>query len=675
MTQTQTKSDTAQETRRGERLRPKLLLGWQRQLDARPIPTLAALSAATELFIELLGQRGPAGALGFIADSPLMFLLNAAIIFSTLMFAILLRRKVFYTALVTLIWMLFGIVNLALLTIRATPFSARDFSILASGILIADVYFSAAELILMGAGLAALIGFVLFLYLRTPRDEKLPNRKKAWLTVTSLTAVLLLVVLLGTRHIDLSRQYESINEAFEDRGFPFCFATSIFTGGVDRPESYSRESVDDFSGESALAAERRPNIILVQLESFFDPALIRGVTLSEDPIPNFTALRDSCASGYLRMPTLGAGTVNAEFEVLTGMSLDHFGFNEYPYESVLRESSCESIAYYLRELGYGTHAIHNYAGSFYGRNRVYPNLGFDDFTSVEYMNGVSFTETGWPKDAVLTEYILKAMEKTETPDFVFAVTVQCHGKYPEDGGNGGIRFLQNDVFEDADGNAFLYFASQLRETDRFLGELIAALKDCGEETVVVAYGDHLPTLALTEEDMAGGSLYQTQYFIWSNYGPGPGGEDADLPAYRLTTRLLDAVGIRGGVIADYHREHAALPDYQEGLAVLEYDLLYGDRLAYGGAGPYRKTDMKMGLEEIVVNDFVIRENGLEIIGSGFTESSVIYISGRRCEDTVFISPNRLLLPFSPRQFQMEDKVQVSQTGEDRIILSTATLLS
>lgn len=649
----------------------KLLLSWHRLLIDRPIPALAVLSAVIELLIELLGHRNPLSAFVFFAKSPDMFLLNTAIIFSTLIFTLLFRKKVFYSLLVTLIWLIFGIVNWATLSFRTTPFSARDFSILASGFLIADVYFSPLEIIGMCAAAAVLALFVFLLFTRAPRAEKQGELKKRALTVASFALLLFILGYFGTKDVKLPVEYESINEAFEKRGFPYCFATSIFKSGVSRPENYSREEVYDLDIGDTPEAGLRPNIVLVQLESFFDPALIRGVELEENPIPHFTALRDSCASGYLRMPTLGAGTVNAEFEVLTGMSLDFFGLSEYPYESILRENTCGSIAYDLKELGYGTHAIHNYAGSFYGRNEVYPNLGFDDFTSLEYMHGVEYTEKGWPRDAVLTQYILQAMEQTETPDLVFAVTVQCHGKYPDDSEIDDIRFRGNDVFEGPASERFRYFAKQLQGTDQFLGELIDALKACGEKTVVVAYGDHLPVLDLQAVDLVSGTLFQTQYIIWSNYGVGVGGADEDLSAYQLTTRIFDEIGMKGGPVTEYHREHRGLEGYQDGLELLEYDLLYGDRIAFGGENPYAKTDMKMGLEEIVVDEVVYGDVVAEIRGSGFTEYSVVYIDGKRSEDTVYVSPDTLLITNTLRRLRPENRITVCQTGEDRIILSTA----
>ena len=656
-------------------MKPKTILTRYRVLlETRPIPTLAVMSVVLELIIELLGHRPPLSAFGFIYRSPHMFLLNAAIIFSCLMFTIAVRRKVFFSILVFLVWLIFGIVNTSTLAFRAIPFSARDFTVLASGIQIADVYFTPLALIGMAAGLLLFILFLVFLFLRSPRSEKSPHLKKDLLTVFVLAAAMFILAFPGTRHIKLSAMYESINDAFEERGFPYCFMTSIFKSGVSRPENYSKDQVDALrlEGKVDTEVEKRPNIILIQMESFFDPALIKGLELEEDPIPNFTRVRDSFASGFLLMPTLGAGTVNAEFEVLTGMSLDFFGISEYPYESVLHENTCESIAFYLKELGYGTHAIHNYNGSFYDRYLVYPNLGFDDFTSKEYMRGLEYTEKGWPKDQVLTQYILRALENTETSDLVFTVTVQCHGKYPDDSGVDDIRFKDNDVFEGAASEQFKYFAKQLQGTDAFLGDLIAALEDWPEETVVVVYGDHLPAMDLSEEDMENGSLFQTQYFIWSNYGVGSGNEDRDLSAYQLTTRVFDLVGFRGGLVTEYHRENMGYEGYLQGLEVLEYDLLFGDRIAYGGESPYRKTEMKMGLEEISITSVSVGDTAVGISGTGFTGSSVIYVNGRRQEDTLFISRDRLLLPNDSGSITPEDRFEVCQTGPDRIILSSVS---
>ena len=75
---------------------------------------------------------------------------------------------------------------------------------------------------------------------------------------------------------------------------------------------------------------QKPNVIFVQLESFFDVNYLNGVSFSEEPVPVFSALKEECIHGYLTVPALGAGTANSEFEFITGMNLDYFGTGEYP---------------------------------------------------------------------------------------------------------------------------------------------------------------------------------------------------------------------------------------------------------------------------------------------------------------------------------------------------------
>ena len=87
---------------------------------------------------------------------------------------------------------------------------------------------------------------------------------------------------------------------------------------------------------------------------------------------------------------------------------------EYPYKSILKETTCESAPYVLKNLGYTTHAVHNNEANFYGRRSIFPNLGFDTFTSAEYMTEEEDKNPlGWTKDEVLTDEILKCLDSSE----------------------------------------------------------------------------------------------------------------------------------------------------------------------------------------------------------------------------------------------------------------------
>ena len=235
----------------------------------------------------------------------------------------------------------------------------------------------------------------------------------------------------------LAATFHNIQDAYKDYGFAYCFACSVVDRGISpEPEDYSRESIQSVVDEinqaggnaevvkSEKATEETPNIVFLQMESFFDVKHLKDVTFSENPVPIFTSMKGNYTSGWLTTPSFGAGTANTEFEVLSGMSLEYFGPGEYPFTTIMRETTSESVAYDLKDYGYSTHAIHNHTGKFYGRYLVYPNLGFDSYTSVEYMQNVQRNPLDWAEDSCLTEEIKKAMDSTPEQDFVFAVSVR-----------------------------------------------------------------------------------------------------------------------------------------------------------------------------------------------------------------------------------------------------------
>ena len=65
------------------------------------------------------------------------------------------------------------------------------------------------------------------------------------------------------------------------------------------------------------------------------------------------------------------------------MNMDYFGTGEYPYRSILHKTTCDSVAYWLKEKNYESSVIHNNNASFYDRDAVFSNLGFDNFISIE----------------------------------------------------------------------------------------------------------------------------------------------------------------------------------------------------------------------------------------------------------------------------------------------------
>jgi phosphoglycerol transferase MdoB-like AlkP superfamily enzyme len=178
----------------------------------------------------------------------------------------------------------------------------------------------------------------------------------SFLSGAALTAALVVPANLLDAYPD---SFPNLTDAYDGYGFVYCFSCSIFDRGVDKPDDYNEERIDEIlgmlDGAHPTSVGKTPNVIFLQLESFIDVNRLSGVRFVDgrgdpvDPTPYFTSLKETCGSGLLRVPTIGAGTANTEFEVITGMSHHDFGTGEYPYKSFLKKRACESLPFLLRE--------------------------------------------------------------------------------------------------------------------------------------------------------------------------------------------------------------------------------------------------------------------------------------------------------------------------------------
>lgn len=607
------------------------------------------------IIIEFCSRRSFLETISYIINSPLTFLYNSFIILTTLSVVILFKRRQFIFTIISSIWIGFGITNGIVLSHRVTPFTATDLTLIKSCLSIFSKYLSPISIILIAMALIILIGLLVFLFFKGHKYEYKINYKKNILIVSSLCFCLFLSTKLSIGLNIVSSYFGNIAFAYLDYGFPYCFSNTLLNTGIDKPKDYSKETISQISNliantdstnklllassdNNLKLSQSRPNIIMLQLESFFDPTLINYLNFSSDPVPNFRNLKENYPSGYLTVPSVGAGTANTEFEILSGMSLRFFGPGEYPYKTILQESTCETINYDLKELGYSTHAIHNNKGTFYDRDFVFSQLGFDTFTSLEYMNVQEYTPTGWAKDFYLTDEILKSINSTIGTDFVYTISVQGHGDYPKD------KILENPEItltglEDAEtNNAFTYYVNQIHEMDKFLGELTTALSNLAEDTVLVLYGDHLPTLGLADEDLKNGSIFQTEYVVWSNFDLSR--EDEDLTAYQLTSSVLESLNINNGVLTKFHNQFKNSSDYLDDLKLLQYDMLYGEKYIYNGENPFIATNLQMGIDKITIDNIYTENNKIFIKGQNFNEFSKVYVNNEYIE-TTFINNNTL----------------------------------
>lgn len=626
--------------------------------------------------IEVISRRNLVSAVTFLSNHTLAFLYNALIIFASLTLVYLTKYRAQFRVLISGLWIFLGTVNGLILSNRVTPFSYTDIKMISDLFQMQNTtYFTATEAAIVVSIVVAFFVFLGLFFVKGPRYQGTRHHVLVPVCILALVFVGLPVTTHAAQDSNIIASYFSnIAQGYSDYGFVYGFSTSVVGRGMDKPEDYSEETieaigtlVDSASPATTVTPENAPNVICVLLESFTDPYDINFLNMSEDPVPNFHALEQNFSTGYLTVPVVGAGTANTEFEVLTGMSMQYFGTGEYPYKTILKETDCESIASNLSKLGYGTHVVHNNTATFYSRNNAFSMMGFDTFTSKELMNITSFTPTeSWPTDDVLVQETVKAMDATEgQSDFVYTITVEGHGDYPSEKVLEDPAIAVTGGADESSNNQWEYYVNMLHEVDDFIGDLVSAVDRRGEDTIIVFFGDHLPTLGLTDEDMKSGSIFKTKYITWNNMGLAK--EDADLTAYQLLAQTMDQAGIHEGTMFRYHQTQADSETYLSGLDNLQYDLLYGKRYAYHGEDRYPATDLVMDVEDVTITS--VRKNTynntLTVYGDNFTKNTKIFVNGSKVS-TNYLTPS--FISTSLDNVKDGDTITVNILGSKSIVL-------
>lgn len=288
----------------------------------------------------------------------------------------------------------------------------------------------------------------------------------------------------------------------------------------------------------------KPNLVLVQSESFFDP---RPCYPFIDPsvLKNWDQHKaQAAASGQLSVPAWGANTVRTEAAVLTGLSQEMLGIYQYnPYRRLVKQP-VSSLASHLRAQGYKTICIHPYPASFYFRDRVMPALGFDQFIDIK-----AFSESDqcgqYTGDQAVGEKISDLLESTDEPIFVFAITMENHGplqlEQPEPG-------LENELYRQAPGGLLqdlTVYLRHLKNADRMLAQITAALEASNRGGSICWYGDHVPIMPDVYRNF-GEPVATTPWLIWST-GAQPNTEASEndgqppMPAHSLAEHWLATV--------------------------------------------------------------------------------------------------------------------------------------
>lgn len=542
-------------------------------------------------------------------------------------------------------------VNFYTLQLRGEPFLPWDLTQMkeAAGVAAAAGLKVQPSMVWAGGILLGMTVLSFFLYRRRGR----PGLPVRLMSIAASLAALLALVFGVYLQPAVTQSFGIYPDAWmQDRYYRWYgvitgFMTNLTNLEIDAPEEYSEEAVNALLDEVEAAGqvrtgsnfpnsyaantdpatvEKTPTIIYVMDESYWDVSELEqyGVTFDTDISPNLHALQQTSAWGRVYSPSFGGGTCDVEFEALTGYSVGFLPSGCKPYQQHVTHPMF-ALPSYLKDKGYQTAAVHCYYAKYWSRNTAYPNLGFDDFISLEDMRGVEkvrgyYWKGGLVTDASMGEQIIQEYEKlkaaSDAPVFLHAVTMQNHtnynaANYPDDqrvhvtSAPAGLKASTVGALED--------FATGVRDADALLGQLVGYFSQVDEPVILVFWGDHYNPIdsgydvytatGYASANSSDPRLHQTTLLMWSNYSSRPV-ELGTIAAYEISPVMMDLFGLdqplyfqylnrqlrygyrscTGGVTVNWDGSQASGLTPRQSLWrqdhwLLQYDLMFGEGYA------------------------------------------------------------------------------------------------
>ena len=295
----------------------------------------------------------------------------------------------------------------------------------------------------------------------------------------------------------------------------------------------------------ATSAEK-PDIVMIQSESFFDPAILKTVDHT-DELPNLHRALARGIGGTLKAPTFGGNPLRTEFEVLTGIPMAAYPGVEFPYLQITQKT-IPSLIHLARSYGYTTIAIHGNSGTFWNRDKAFKAIGFDKFITAAQFPAKASRDGWYFSDAAMTDQIIGQLDRVQTPALIFAISIEAHGPYekvpvgdparrdaiPAPPGLSGKHLL-----------AYRNYMYHIGDADQQLGRLRDFLAARQRPYILVFYGDHLPPLERVYSDTAfdNGRSGPEQSVPWFIVGSEVQPRQQHIEAWMMGSEVLRAAGL------------------------------------------------------------------------------------------------------------------------------------
>ena len=474
---------------------------------------------------------------------PMMLLVNCIFFYLFyLMLSFLLGSFSMGYTIPSVLIMVIGIANYFVIEFRSAPIVPWDLLSLGTAASVADNYTYTISWRL----LFVTFGFV-FLIL-TARKNTLRPKKLALRIPAFVLTLALLIASVGKKQKKEVKDWLGMDQTlftpgvrYRNNGFMAAFLGNLYLINIKEPDGYSVKKVEEIQQEvlerrdeeqsASVDVAKMPNIIVVMNEAFSDLSVLGEFNTNEDYMPFFRSLMEDYTSGHLMVSVKGGNTANTEYEFLSGDTMAFLPTGSVVYQQYIKDE-VPTLTSYLKNLGYSTTAIHPYRAAGWDRDTVYPKLGFEEFLDITDFQDPYYIRS-YVSDQSAFEKIIEVFENKQKDEkkFIFEVTMQNHSAYSKEDPDVETQIKLTDYTSVTTSvRAAQNYLTLIRASDDAFKKLIEYFEKVEEPTVIIMFGDHLPSdyvsnviarlTGYNQEDSLEENQrsYEVPYVIWDNMG-------------------------------------------------------------------------------------------------------------------------------------------------------------
>lgn len=401
---------------------------------------------------------------------------------------------------------------------------------------------------------------------------------------------------------------------------------------------------------SYFGIEKNRNVIVIHLESF-QQFLINLKVNGKEVTPFLNSLYKNkhtiSFSNFYHQVGLGR-TSDAENMLETGT----YGISDGSlFTSLGSENTFQAAPQILRQDGYTSAVFHGNVGTFWNRNDVYKNMGYNYFFDKNYYSTHPKDASGYGlKDKLFFAESIKYLEQMQQPFYTKFITVTNHIPFNLDKEDQDPNFKTTNTTDQTINNYFV----TAHYLDEAIHEFFNYLKSSGlyKNTMVVIYGDHYGLSNSENETLA--PIIGESSDTWNTYN--------NVQMQRVPF-MIHANNLRGQINHEVGGEIDVLPTLLHLLGVNTKDYVqFGNDLL----SPHRQNWVVFRNGTIVSSKYVIvgakgikgtvydRKNGKQIINFTPQEKKEIAELAKKGKDSLHFSDllnnHNLLRFYTPKGF-------------------------